>query len=99
VETSAPTLTAADTAGAVVAIVIGGVFVLAMIALGIVIYWRIAAKAGYPGAMSLLMLVPLVNIILLVLFAFGEWPIERQLRALQSGAGVLPGTAVMPPIG
>jgi hypothetical protein len=39
--------------------------------------WRIVGKAGYSGALSLLVLVPLVNIILLWVFAFSKWPIER----------------------
>lgn len=46
--------------------------------------WRIAAKAGYPPALSLLMLVSPINLVLLVLFATREWPIERKLR-LQQG--------------
>jgi len=39
--------------------------------------WRIASKAGYPGALALLALVPVLNVILLWLFAFLEWPVER----------------------
>jgi hypothetical protein len=46
----------------------------------LVINWRIAAKAGFSGAASLLMLIPLVNIIVVIYFAFTEWPIERALR-------------------
>jgi hypothetical protein len=40
--------------------------------------WRIIRKAGYPGAWSVLMLVPLVNIIMLWVFAFTQWPIEKR---------------------
>jgi hypothetical protein len=39
--------------------------------------WRIAAKAGFPGALSLLLLVPLLGIVLLWVFAFIRWPVER----------------------
>jgi hypothetical protein len=39
--------------------------------------WRIATKAGYPGALSLLLFVPLVNIIAIWVFAFSKWPVER----------------------
>lgn len=39
--------------------------------------WRIVAKAGYPGALSLLLFVPLVNVIAIWVFAFSKWPIER----------------------
>jgi hypothetical protein len=61
-------------------------FVLGVIALGLIINWRIASKAGYSGAMSLLMLIPLVNIIILVIFAFSRWPIEDQRDALRLAA-------------
>jgi len=37
-------------------------------------YWKIFGKAGFPPALSLLMLVPLVNIGLLYFFAFSPWP-------------------------
>jgi len=39
--------------------------------------WRIASRAGFSGALSLLMLVPLVNIVLLWVFAFITWPSEK----------------------
>ncbi|MFT5644904.1 MAG: hypothetical protein ACI83P_002468 [Janthinobacterium sp.] len=39
--------------------------------------WRIAQKAGFPGALSLLMLIPMVNIILIWVFAFIKWPVEK----------------------
>lgn len=38
---------------------------------------RIARRAGYGGARGLLMGVPLVNVIILYVFAFSTWPIER----------------------
>jgi len=47
------------------------------VAIIIVPCWRIVGKAGYPGAWSLLALVPLVNIVLLWVFAFIRWPVER----------------------
>jgi hypothetical protein len=42
----------------------------------IVPIWRIVSKAGYSGALSLLAIIPLVNIILLWVFAFVKWPVE-----------------------
>jgi len=39
--------------------------------------WRIVSRAGYSGAWSLLALVPLLNVILLWVFAFVRWPIEK----------------------
>jgi len=41
-------------------------------------YWKICTKAGFPGPLSLLMLVPIANIILLFYIAFAEWPALRQ---------------------
>jgi len=38
--------------------------------------WRILKKAGYNPAWSLLVMVPLANIIGLYVFAFTRWPIE-----------------------
>jgi hypothetical protein len=39
--------------------------------------WRIAEKAGYSGSLGLLALIPVVNVVVLLVFAFGTWPIER----------------------
>lgn len=44
--------------------------------------WRVVTKAGYPGALSLLMLVPVVNFIALHIFAFLEWPLERRAASV-----------------
>lgn len=40
-------------------------------------FWRIFAKAGFPAPLSLLMLVPLVNLLMLFVLAFAEWPATR----------------------
>jgi hypothetical protein len=58
-----------------------GIFVVVGLLFGVIVQWRIASKAGYPGAYSLLMLIPLVNVVVLILFTFTEWPIERRLAA------------------
>jgi hypothetical protein len=57
--------------------VVGGVFI-------ILPWWKIFAKAGYAGALSLLMLVPAVNIVLLLFLGFGDWPVLKELRALRA---------------
>ena len=75
-----------------------GVFILILLVLQIIICWKIASKAGYNGALSLLMFIPLVNFIIILIFAFGEWPIEAQLRAARGGGAgstMAPGTTVM----
>jgi hypothetical protein len=48
--------------------------------------WRICRKAGYPGVLALAFFVPLLNIALVLFLAFAEWPIERQVRALEDGS-------------
>jgi hypothetical protein len=40
--------------------------------------WRICAKAGFPGALGLLILVPLVNLLLLYFLAFADWPVMQR---------------------
>ncbi len=57
----------------------------------IIIYWRIFSKAGYSGARSLLMLIPVVNLIIIIMFAFSEWPIQRELNQLRMMSGGRPG--------
>ena len=36
-------------------------------------FWKIFSKAGFPGPVSLLMLIPLVNIIMLYVLAYSPW--------------------------
>ena len=36
--------------------------------------WRIVSKAGFHGAWSLLLLVPVLNVLLIWVFAFVRWP-------------------------
>ena len=69
---------------------IGGTFILiwliimiAIVVFSVIVYWRIFAKAGYNGAMGLLMFVPIANIIVLCMLAFAEWPIYRELNQLR----------------
>ena len=63
---------------------------IALLILSLVINWKIAEKAGFSGAASLLMLIPLVNFIILIYFAFTEWPIERALREARMVRGGQP---------
>ena len=53
------------------------VVLVALVAFLIVVipYWKIFGKAGFPRALSLLMLVPLVNLIVLYVVAFSQWRI------------------------
>jgi amino acid transporter len=83
-----PSNSDAATSGAALAgLAVGGIFFLALFVFFIFVYYRIAAKAGYNGWLSLLMLVPLVNFVIILMFAFTEWPIERERNALRAGMG------------
>jgi hypothetical protein len=53
-------------------------FLLIGILFPIFCFWRICSKAGYHGALSLIQLVPAIGmIILLIILAFGNWPINK----------------------
>ncbi len=56
----------------------------------IIIWWKIFAKTGYSGALSLLLFVPIANIIVLCVLAFGEWPIYQELNQLRQMVGSRP---------
>jgi hypothetical protein len=45
--------------------------------------WKVFSKAGYPGALSLGMMLPLLNIALLYFLGFSEWPVLKELKALR----------------
>jgi len=63
---------------------IGGSEVLVFAFIGVVLiwpYWRIFAKAGFPGWYALSALVPLVNLIVFLYLAFAEWPVCKARAA------------------
>ncbi len=53
-------------------------FVFLLSGLGVLLtvipLWKICSKAGFPGPLSLLMLVPIANIVLPFYVAFAQWP-------------------------
>lgn len=57
----------------IIRIVAGLVAILVIFPIFVIPYWKIFSKAGFAGALSLLMLVPLVNLIMLYVIAFSEW--------------------------
>ena len=57
--------------------------------------WKIAEKMGYPGPMSLLIYIPIVNLIVLWYLALNEWPAENELRRWRAYAPAV--TPVVPP--
>ena len=59
------------------------VIMLAIVIFSIIVWWKIFSKAGYSGAMGLLMFVPIANLVVLCVLAFAEWPILRELNQLR----------------
>ena len=53
---------------------------LAVSILSAVVYCRICSKTGYHWALGLLMFVPIANLVLPLVLAFSEWPIQKELR-------------------
>ena len=50
------------------------IFGLILMVVSVWAFWKIFAKAGYNGALSLLMLIPLVNLAVIIWFALADWP-------------------------
>lgn len=55
-------------------------FLIIGVIIGILPFWMMFSKAGYSGALSLLLLVPIANVIVLFVVAFSDWPVLRELR-------------------
>ncbi|MET0863655.1 MAG: hypothetical protein ABWZ98_04925 [Nakamurella sp.] len=70
-------------AGAVTALIIAGIAIWLVF---VIAYIKIISRAGYSGWWVLIILVPVVNIIMLLIFAYKEWPIQRELRELRGWA-------------
>ncbi|HWT04946.1 MAG TPA: hypothetical protein VN224_04245 [Xanthomonadales bacterium] len=79
------------------------IVVLAALAFSVLCNYMIAKKAGYNPWLSLLMLVPVANIIVFLIFVFSEWPVTAEnnaLRAQLAGGGGYsppPGGGYTPP--
>ena len=56
------------------------IFIAGMLVVYVMPFWMIFQKAGFPGALSLLMLLPCINIIILFYVAFSDWPALRDRR-------------------
>lgn len=62
-------------------LLLGNFFLVAFIFLLLVCvipFWKIFRKAGFPPALSLLMPIPGINLILLYILAFSDWPSLRK---------------------
>jgi len=51
-----------------------------------VLWGMIFRRAGYSFALAILMLIPLANVIWLSIFAFSQWPIQKELAQVKANA-------------
>lgn len=56
----------------------GLIWMLLMAAIMVIPFWKLSSRLGYPGALGLLVLVPLVNLAFFYFLAFANWPIETR---------------------
>ena len=57
--------------------------ILATVGLGLLaakVSCNIFVKAGFPKYFGLLMFLPVVNLLVVYVLAFGDWPIHKELR-------------------
>jgi hypothetical protein len=52
-------------------------FSLLILVFWVFCWWRIWSKAGFNGAWSLLIFVPIANLISFIYLAFAQWPVSR----------------------
>jgi hypothetical protein len=90
-----------DQAAGLAALLGGGTFlVFSLICLVILvgIYYLIIKKTGYNPWLSLLILIPgLGGLIIIIMLAFTEWPIQRECRELRARGGGYGGGGYAPP--
>jgi len=65
---------------------IGLLLGIVVLIITVIAWWKIFSKAGHSGALALLFLVPIVNLVIFLWFAFSEWPIHRRMRELERRA-------------
>jgi hypothetical protein len=74
--------------GAEVVGALGGLLFVALIVAAMVALWgMIFKKAGYSFWLGLLMILPIVNVVWLLIFAFSTWPIHRELERYRQQIG------------
>jgi hypothetical protein len=66
----------------------GLIFVyLAIVVVGIIASVKVVTKAGYSGWWVLITFVPLVGLVFLLIFAFSDWPVLKEVAMLRSQQG------------
>ncbi len=59
----------------------GPLWMLLISAIVVLPVWRICTKAGYSGWLSLLVLIPVANLVFVYFLGFSEWPSLRGDRS------------------
>lgn len=84
-------LLAATDDASVALVSVFAVFYLALVGFGLFLYAKIVSRSGYPWPWIFIMFVPLVNLVMLCIFALRTWPVERELeltrQALEAATG------------
>lgn len=57
---------------------------LAIAVISIIAAVKVVTKAGYSGWWVLVAFVPIVGLVMALVFAFADWPVLRELRALRA---------------
>ncbi|MGO9334785.1 MAG: hypothetical protein ACLQCU_12185 [Acidimicrobiales bacterium] len=67
-------------------------FGLILLVVAIVAAAKILPKVGYSAWYALLLLIPVVSFVMILVFAFSDWPVDKELRRYrQGGYGPGPG--------
>ena len=56
------------------------IIVFISIVIVILPYWKIYSKAGFSGWLSITMIIPLLNVVMLFYLAFADWPVLKNHR-------------------
>ena len=85
-------------AGALIFTALYCLLIVGILAFQIFLFWRIYAKTGQSGAMSLIGLIPGVGtLVLLCILAFSKWPVEYELEQRRMMPGMPPAPGYAPP--
>jgi Protein of unknown function (DUF2510) len=69
---------------------------LAIVVISILAAVKVVTKAGYSGWWVLITLVPVLNFVMLLVFAFSEWPVVREVKTLRAQLSSWPGYGAPP---
>jgi hypothetical protein len=63
-----------------------GLIFLMCLTAAVFVWYKIIGRTGYSAWLALLMIVPLANLVLMLVLAFSEWPVQREVATLRSRA-------------